>query len=295
MNWHRTWVLWLCSALVTALVYIGIGKPAHAVGVPADVWPGSAVNSTVVRMDGTETSARPTEDLVRFSDRRLAGRESVLTTAWQVDPVLRVHPTADHENRLQRVAYRVRPGDTLWDIAVRFQTSVARLMADNHLTQTVIYPGERLAVLRSPVQSATPPQNTVHLEVISAGVRTPLGIPKQLIPVYKAAGAKYGIPWTVLAAIHKNETNFATGPIVSSAGAEGPMQFMPSTFARFGVTAPGRHGRPDINNVYDAIYSAAHLLAAEGYAEHPWAALYMYNHSAAYVQQVENWAERYAL
>ena len=71
----------------------------------------------------------------------------------------------------------------------------------------------------------------------------PISVPKALIPVYEAAGQEYNVTWTVLAAIHFVETDFSMGNSPTSvAGAEGPMQFEPSTFAAYGVTAPGNEG-----------------------------------------------------
>ena len=180
-------------------------------------------------------------------------------------------------------SYRVRSGDTLWGIAMANHVSVSYLMTMNALSSSLIFPGQKLTVHGHP---QNPPLKMTSVQIKG-------GPPTQLIPVYQAAGQRYGVPWTVLAAIHRVETNFSTHRLVSSEGAEGPMQFMPATFEFFGVTAPGQHGRPNINNVYDAIYSCAHMLAFNGYAKHPWQALYLYNHSAFYVQRVLMFAQDY--
>lgn len=112
-------------------------------------------------------------------------------------------------------------------------------------------------------------------------------VPKALIPVYEAAGRKYNVTWTVLAAIHYVETSFSMGNSpTSSKGAEGPMQFEPSTFAEYGVTAPGQSGPPKIQNVYDAIYTAAHYLSSNGFAKNPDEAVFQYNHAGWYVDEV---------
>src|SRR5438445_267975 len=78
--------------------------------------------------------------------------------------------------------------------------------------------------------------------------------------IWQAAGNSYGIPWTVLAAINKVETNFGQNLGPSSAGAIGWMQFMPSTWARWGIDANG-DGIADPDNRTDAIFSAARYLA----------------------------------
>lgn len=55
-------------------------------------------------------------------------------------------------------------------------------------------------------------------------------IPKEYIPIYKAAGEKYNIPWTLIAAIHRVETNFGQDLNTSSVGAIGHTQFMVKTW-----------------------------------------------------------------
>lgn len=191
------------------------------------------------------------------------------------------------------VVRTVQSGDTLWKLAVDNHTTVETLIALNHLSSTVIHPGQKLTVYKPGVKVALYRVSQGRTQNINLHLVSQKGIPLQLIPVYQAAGARYGIPWTVLAAIHRKETNFSTHAIVSYAGAQGPMQFMPSTFERYGVTAPGQHGAPDINNVYDAIYTAARMLALDGYAKNPAAAIYQYNHSMSYVDSIQALAQEY--
>ena len=88
-------------------------------------------------------------------------------------------------------------------------------------------------------------------------------IPPFLLPIYQACGTQYGIPWEVLAAINKIETAFGTNLNVSTAGAVGWMQFMPSTWEAYGVDANG-DGRKDPYNPVDAICAAARYLKAAG-------------------------------
>ncbi|GIM47688.1 hypothetical protein DNHGIG_32370 [Collibacillus ludicampi] len=119
-------------------------------------------------------------------------------------------------------------------------------------------------------------------------------IPADLLPLYMQAGAKYNIPWQVLAAIHMTETTFCKkGCPVSSAGAEGPMQFMPSTFAAYAVDGDG-DGKADIQDVADAIFTAAHMLAEDGFNKNPRQAIYAYNHSDAYVNHVLGLAQQFS-
>jgi murein DD-endopeptidase MepM/ murein hydrolase activator NlpD len=110
-------------------------------------------------------------------------------------------------------------------------------------------------------------------------------IPPFLLPIFQAAGTAYGIPWQVLAAINEVETDYGRDLSVSSAGAEGWMQFLPSEWAQYGVDANG-DGWEDPYNPADAIFAAARYLRAAGGNTDIKAAIFSYNHSQAYVESV---------
>jgi murein DD-endopeptidase MepM/ murein hydrolase activator NlpD len=114
----------------------------------------------------------------------------------------------------------------------------------------------------------------------------------QLLGLWQAAGAQYGVPWQVLAAINKIESNFGRNEGPSSAGAIGWMQFMPSTWMRWGVDANG-DGVADPWNASDAIYSAARYLSAAGASTNLYHAVYAYNHADWYVNEVLSLADLY--
>jgi hypothetical protein len=110
-------------------------------------------------------------------------------------------------------------------------------------------------------------------------------IPLFLLPIYQAAAAHYGVPWQILAAINEIETNYGNDLSVSSAGAEGWMQFMPSTWMQYGVDALDA-GYADPYNPVDAIFAAARYLRAAGAQIDLRAAILAYNHSNEYVDSV---------
>jgi hypothetical protein len=110
-------------------------------------------------------------------------------------------------------------------------------------------------------------------------------IPPFLLPIYQAAGNAYGIPWQVLAAINEVETDYGRDLSLSSAGAEGWMQFLPSSWAQYGVDASG-NGYADPYNPADAIFAAARYLRAAGGRRHIRTAIFAYNHSQSYVESV---------
>ncbi|MBS4194105.1 lytic transglycosylase domain-containing protein [Lederbergia citri] len=147
-------------------------------------------------------------------------------------------------------------------------------------------------------------------------------IPEEYMPIYKAAEKKFGVPWYLLAAIHRVETIFSTmDPMLSPVGAEGHMQFMPCTFVGwshptctdlgqgdipdeekmnpetiakyngYGIDANG-DGIADPWNIEDAIFSAANYLAKSGAANGDIRkAIFAYNHSDQYVEDVMYYVE----
>jgi murein DD-endopeptidase MepM/ murein hydrolase activator NlpD len=110
-------------------------------------------------------------------------------------------------------------------------------------------------------------------------------IPPFLLPIYQACGTEYGVPWEVLAAINKLETDFGTNLGTSTAGAIGWMQFLPSSWQAYGLDANG-DGRKDPYNPVDAICAAAHLLKVDGASKDLYGAIFSYNHADWYVQEV---------
>jgi hypothetical protein len=96
---------------------------------------------------------------------------------------------------------------------------------------------------------------------------------------YEEAERRHGVDWEVLAAVHLVETVFGRIRGTSTAGAQGPMQFLPTTWDIYG-------GGGDIHDPHDAILAAGRLLAANGFATDPAGALRHYNDSAAYVEGV---------
>lgn len=120
-------------------------------------------------------------------------------------------------------------------------------------------------------------------------------IPENYLKEYRAAAKQYGIDWAILAAVGKEETDhgrYGGGCASSSAGAMGPMQFMPATWSTVGVDGDG-DGRPDACNYKDAIPSAAKYLVDGGAPEDYQNALFQYNNAQWYVDDVLEEAERY--
>ena len=133
---------------------------------------------------------------------------------------------------------------------------------------------------------------------VPLAMSTPPAVPErrsyaQLLELWKGAGAAYGIPWEVLGAINKIESDFGRNMGPSSAGALGWMQFMPSTWMRWGTDADG-DGIANPWDPEDAIYSAARYLAAAGGQTDLARGIFAYNHADWYVRDVLELAQAFA-
>jgi hypothetical protein len=122
-------------------------------------------------------------------------------------------------------------------------------------------------------------------------------IPAPYLALYRSAAATCaGLPWTVLAGIGAVETGHGANVHRSVKGAVGPMQFLPSTFAEYGVDGDGDRVA-DIHNPADAIYSAARYLCLWGAGrggQSLYDAIWAYNHADWYVRLVIQYANAYA-
>ncbi len=125
----------------------------------------------------------------------------------------------------------------------------------------------------------------------------PSAIPEQFHALYvKAAKTCTGMSWTLLAAVGQVESGHGANPGTSYAGARGPMQFLPSTFAAYGVDGD-RDGDIDIDDPADSVFSAARYLCANGAGRGDRglrSAVWNYNHAQWYVDLVLKLAGMYA-
>jgi len=100
-----------------------------------------------------------------------------------------------------------------------------------------------------------------------------------VLAAHQAAGTELGVDWSVLAAIHLVETRMGRIRGTSTAGARGPMQFLPATWGQYGAGG-------DIEDLTAASRAAARLLKRNGIDRDPRSAVWSYNHSYAYVDAV---------
>ena len=180
-------------------------------------------------------------------------------------------PVGDLERhgRAQQVAYRQLAIHPEWLAQV-----LGRLPDELHgLVRANANAGAELRALTKP-QTALPPWRIVAPAPAD-----------ELLGYYKAAEKSVGAPWTYLAAIHLVETRMGRIRGTSTAGAQGPMQFLPSTWTQYGNGG-------DINSNRDAILAAARLLVRNGAPGDMANALFNYNRSQRYVTAVTAYAER---
>ena len=108
-----------------------------------------------------------------------------------------------------------------------------------------------------------------------------------LLAYYREAERRFGVQWNVLAAVNFVESKFGKLRSASAAGAQGPMQFMPATWRRYGLGG-------NVRDPHDAILGAANYLRASGAPRDLRRALHAYNPSTAYVDAVQRYARRIA-
>jgi hypothetical protein len=171
--------------------------------------------------------------------------------------------------------------------------SIKALTAD---VDKVVGPTARTASLR---QQELPAASPTVTPTQPATVPAASGLPSSYLQLFQESAADYcpGLSWTVLAAIGQIESGDGSNDGPSPAGALGPMQFLPSTWAIWGIVAFGQTGAPDIMNPYDAVPSAARLLCADGAAaggDSLANAIFDYNHAVWYVDDVLALAAQYA-
>ena len=186
------------------------------------------------------------------------------------------------------------------------QAEGARLGLVSHVAVLVNAPTVSVTTLVSQVRAALRGgARVVGLVPVTESTQLPVdrtvtaGRPASYLQLFRASAALYcpGLSWTVLAAIGQIESGDGQNMGPSTAGALGPMQFLPSTWQAWGIDGFGETGPPDVMDPFDAVPSAARLLCADGAtagAQGLRQAIFDYNHADWYVDEVLTLAAEYA-
>ena len=203
-------------------------------------------------------------------------------------------------SQVVKFAMAAKLGLTGVDLMVNEATS-ARLGLVRQVAGLISAPGVSLTTLKAKVTNVLGPSGRMEVLRSQLPVATvPTGtVPTNYIQLFQASAADYcpGLSWTVLAAIGQIESGDGQNMGPSSAGALGPMQFMPATWAAWGIDGFGQTGPPNVMNPFDAVPAAARLLCANGAAaggQSLYKAIFDYNHADWYVREVLSLAAQYA-
>ncbi len=275
-------VLTFPASAQTQTVYVQLAT-GEVVPVTVDVPPGTSVDD--IALPGTQVPA-PTDTTTPTTPTVPTSPTEPTTTAPAPAPG-GSSPTSNGGSAQEQTSSGRRVQEESG--TSRDLTGRARTRARDELSKR----RGRRSPLRNPDGTPTP-SNPGFTDVLP-GPSTATGVPNFIIrkfrvppfllSIYQAAGIEYGVRWEVLAAINEIETDYGRNLNVSSAGALGWMQFMPSTWKMYGTDA-NKDGRKDPYNPVDAIFAAARYLNAAGYEQDVRRAIFAYNHADWYVDSV---------
>ena len=272
----------LSTTLALPLLVVAVGLAACAQEAERNplAGPSTTSTSTTITTAPTTTTVAPPTTTVPVDVHALrpptpagdpAGLAAQITAAETTlrDPAATTEAVATAALS-QQVAYRQLGSHPEWDAAVlAYMPAHLHWAVQHHATAR-----REFRAMHKTLSTTLPPWRIIPPEPADL-----------LLATYVEAEQAFGIPWSFLAAIHLVETG--TGRIrgTSTSGAQGPMQFLPATWAAYG-------GGGDINSTRDSIFGAARYLAANGGASGNLAgALWNYNHSDFYVRGVTLYAE----
>ena len=245
------------APIVAVLTAIGAVGASQAGAEPADP-PSPSTQAVAAVPSGAQP--RLASDPAKIADDLVADQLALR------DPLI-PEAVAAAAARRQQAAYRAIGRHPEWDGIIRPK-----------IPQTMLAFYDRNIDARRQLNAMATVRNTLPAWRIE--LPAPAG---ELLGYYREAEVATGVGWNYLAAINLIETRLGSIVGDSTAGAQGPMPFMPATFDSY-----GRGG--DVHSPRDAIMAAGRLLAASGFASSPDRAIFAYNHADEYVRAVSDYA-----
>lgn len=258
---RRSWLVGVAAVAVVAAGCAPSQPPVGSVAPQATARPLATMPQVPPPSAPAPAQPRLAADPARIADDLVADERTVRDPS-SPEPVLLAAA------RRQQVAYRTLARRPDWDSVARSRMPGELVGAYDHNIDA----RRQLAAMHSGGKPTVPPWRIV--------APAPAG---ELLGYYREAEAAFGVSWNHLAAINLVETAFGRIAGTSTAGAMGPMQFLPSTFAAYGDGG-------DILSPRDSILAAGRMLAANGFSRDPDAALYRYNNSNKYVRAINSYA-----
>ncbi|OYN75802.1 lytic transglycosylase domain-containing protein [Mycolicibacterium sphagni] len=260
----RLWTLVPATVLIAVTACAPTSSPTASTSTahsPAASVPATPMDSTTEpAADPAGAQPRLASDPVQLADDLVADELAIRDPATPEDALVAAA-------RRQQVAYRAIGRHPEWDAVIR-----PRIPA----TLTEAY--DRNVDARRQLAAMAHVRDTLPAWRI-----VPPAPADELLGYYHEAEAATGVGWNYLAAINLVETRLGSIVGLSTAGADGPMQFLPSTFAGYGDGG-------DIRSPHDSIMAAGRYLAANGFSADPDHAIYRYNHADQYVAAVKDYA-----
>ena len=265
-----------CAAAVVTAACLLLSCSAEQT-VDAD--PDRDRTSTISPTPGTTAQESPSAAAPPDDDSTdlpaVPGKVDAATRAGQLQLAARILRSEDATRRDQRRAAEFH------QLAVRH---LATATAAYRRKVTTLLPAGTARAVRSDVGAARLLSSLTDPQSDFPRWRIVAPLPQaELIGYYKRAQRRTRVPWFYLAAIHLVETRMGRIRGTSSAGAKGPMQFLPTTWDLYGAGG-------DINDPRDAILAAARLLRHHGAPGDMAEALWHYNPSDSYVGAVREYA-----
>ncbi|MGV0992768.1 MAG: lytic transglycosylase domain-containing protein [Mycobacterium sp.] len=247
------------APLVCAMMTVGLVGCNQSTAAPADP-PSPTTEAVAAAVSPGGAQPRLASDPAKIADDLVAD-QLALRDPSTPEPVM---AAAAHR---QQAAYRAIGRHPEWDGIIRPK-----------IPQTMLAFYDRNIDARRQLNAMATVRNTLPAWRIN-----PPAPADELLGYYRESEAASGVSWNYLAAINLVETRLGSIVGDSTAGAQGPMQFLPATFATY-----GRGG--DVHSPHDSIMAAGRFLAASGFSSSPDRAVFVYNHADEYVRAVGDYA-----